>query len=155
MAQPLVFRWKTRTTAGLRLWSSRVVRAHPGLSDGDSGESVADQLNSSRTQSFSYDQLNRLATANESRWGLSFTYDPWGNFLQQRLTAGYATQHQYTALSNNRLSGYSYDAAGNLLNDTHHQYTFDGKNQIVQVDPQITNGTTTYTYDPGVDPVRK
>jgi len=34
--------------------------------------SVADQLNPSRTQSFTYDGLNRLATANESRWGLGF-----------------------------------------------------------------------------------
>src|SRR5216684_6956533 len=71
--------------------------------------SVADQLNSSRTQNFTYDQLNRLATANESRWGLSFTYDPWGNFLQQSLTSGFATQHQYVAAANNRLVGFTYD----------------------------------------------
>src|ERR1700674_1137904 len=113
--------------------------------------SVADQLNSSRTQSFSYDPLNRLVTANESRWGLQFTYDPWGNFLQQSLTAGYATQHQYVAAPNNRLTGYTYDAAGNLLNDTFHQYTFNGKNQIAQVD----NGAATYTYDPDGSRVRK
>jgi RHS repeat-associated protein len=113
--------------------------------------SVADQLNSSRTQSFTYDPLNRLATANESRWGLSFTYDPWGNFLQQSLTAGFATQHQYVAAANNRLVGYSYDAAGNLLNDTFHQYTFDGASRISQVD----NGATKYTYDTDGNRVRK
>ena len=67
--------------------------------------SVADQLTSSRTQSFSYDQLNRLATANESRWGLSFTYDPWGNRLQQSLTAGFAGQSQITVDTNNRIVG--------------------------------------------------
>jgi RHS repeat-associated protein len=113
--------------------------------------SVTDNVSSAFTQSFSYDQLNRLATAGESRWGLSFTYDPWGNFLQQSLTSGFATQHQYTALSNNRLTGYAYDAAGNLLNDTHHQYTFDGASRISQVD----SGASKYTYDPTGDRVRK
>jgi hypothetical protein len=97
------------------------------------------------------DQLNRLATANESRWGLSFTYDPWGNYLQQSLTASFATQHQYVAAANNRLVGYNYDAACNLLNDTFHQYTFDGASRISQVD----GGASKYTYDPVVGRVRK
>src|ERR1700674_601113 len=118
--------------------------------------SVADQLNSSRTQNFSYDQLNRLATANESRWGLQFTYDPWGNFLQQSLTAGYATQHQYTVASNNRLDTYNYDAAGNMLNDHNlyqpHTFTYDGASRI----KQVTGGDgATYTYDPDGNRVRK
>jgi len=56
--------------------------------------SVADQLNPARTQSFTYDPLNRLATANESRWGLGFVYDPWGNRLQQNVTAGTAGTSQ-------------------------------------------------------------
>jgi RHS repeat-associated protein len=113
--------------------------------------SVADQLNPARTQSFTYDPLNRLSTASESRWGLSFTYDPWGNFLQQAVTAGSANQHQYTALSNNRLANFSYDPAGNLLNDSLHQYVFDGKSQIAQVD----SGATTYTYDTEGNRIRK
>src|SRR5947208_5700223 len=91
--------------------------------------SVADQLNSARTQSFTYDPLNRLATANESggRWGLSFAYDPWGNRLQQNVTAGVAGASQMTVDSNNRIHGapvnctsgneYCYDLAGNMLND--------------------------------------
>ena len=60
--------------------------------------SVSDLLNSSRTQNFSYDQLNRLATAGEQggRWGLSFGYDPWGNFLQQNVTAGSAGAGLYS-----------------------------------------------------------
>src|SRR5262249_32985878 len=43
---------------------------------------VTDRLNTSRTQTFTYDSLNRLATGAESRWGLSFVYDAWGNRLQ-------------------------------------------------------------------------
>ncbi|HET6843007.1 MAG TPA: RHS repeat-associated core domain-containing protein [Candidatus Angelobacter sp.] len=113
--------------------------------------SVADQLNPARTQSFTYDPLNRLATASESRWGLSFTYDPWGNFLQQTVTAGSANQHQYAALTNNRLANFTYDSAGNLLGDSLHQYVFDGKSQLAQVD----SGATTYTYDTEGNRVRK
>jgi len=124
-----------------------------GASSSNNGNvlSVADQLNPARTQSFTYDPLNRLATASESRWGLSFTYDPWGNFLQQAVTAGSAYQHLYTALSNNRLANFSYDPAGNLLGDSLHQYVFDGKSQIAQVD----SGATTYTYDTEGNRIRK
>src|SRR5258708_34097849 len=37
------------------------------------------------------------------------------------------------------------------LNDTFHQYTFDGASRISQVD----SGATKYTYDPAGDRVRK
>jgi hypothetical protein len=66
-----------------------------------------------------------------------------GNFLQQALTSDWAYQHQYTALTNNRLSGYSYDAAGNMLNDGFHNYVYDPESQIKSVD----GGASTYTYD--------
>ena len=36
--------------------------------------------------------------------------------------------------NNNRISGYSYDAAGNLLNDGAHSYTYDAENKISKVD---------------------
>src|SRR5215470_11857610 len=58
--------------------------------------SVNDQVNAARTQTFTYDSLNRLATANESRWGLGFVYDAWGNRLQQNVTAGSAGGLQVT-----------------------------------------------------------
>jgi YD repeat-containing protein len=123
---------------------------------------VTDQLNSSRTQSFTYDALNRLATANEGRWGLSFAYDPWGNRLQQNVTAGNAGQIQITVDANNRIQGapanctaanmYCYDAAGNLLQDSlGHRYVYDAENRIGQVD----NGAATYTYDADGNRVRK
>jgi YD repeat-containing protein len=43
---------------------------------------------------------------------------------------------------NNRIDGYSYDAAGNLLYDTFHNYKYDAENRLVSVD-----GATTYGYD--------
>ena len=53
--------------------------------------------------------------------------------------------------SNNRLSGYSYDASGNLLNDGNHTYTYDAENRVTTVD-----GTgASYLYDAQGRRVRK
>lgn len=112
---------------------------------------VADQLSSSLTQNFTYDHLNRLSTANEGRWGLGFVYDPWGNFLQQNLTSGSAGTRTDVADSHNRFAGKTYDAAGNTLNDTFHQYVYDAENHITSVD----NGADTYIYAGNGTRVRK
>ncbi|HLJ87177.1 MAG TPA: RHS repeat-associated core domain-containing protein, partial [Candidatus Angelobacter sp.] len=112
---------------------------------------VADQISSAYTQTFTYDSLNRLATAGESRWGNSYVYDAWGNFTQQNVSSGSSFSHQFQADGNNRLVGYSYDAAGNLLNDKAHAYIYDGANRLVNVD----SGTATYTYDSNGERVRK
>src|SRR4029078_9531357 len=47
-------------------------------------------------------------------------------------------------------SGDSYDAAGNLTNDTVHAYTFDAENKILKVDT-----VSAYTYDGEGRRVRK
>jgi RHS repeat-associated protein len=83
---------------------------------------------------------------------LSFTYDPWGNFLQQALTSSWAYQHQYTAASNNQLVGYSYDAAGNMTHDLSNggvNYTYDQENRITDA------AGYTYIYDADGDRVEK
>lgn len=105
--------------------------------------SVADQLNSGLTQSFTYDKLNRLLTATESRWGLSFGYDAWGNFLQQNLTSGTAGTRSDIANTLNQLTGRSYDLSGNTTNDGAHSYAYDAENHITTVD----SGAATYSYD--------
>src|SRR6202142_4118509 len=46
--------------------------------------------------------------------------------------------------NNNRLDGYTYDAAGNLLSDKTHTYAYDAENRITQVD---AGATATYSYD--------
>ena len=43
----------------------------------------------------------------------------------------------------NRVSGWSYDAVGNTLNDGLHTYTYDANNKVVQLD----SGATVYKYD--------
>lgn len=115
--------------------------------------SITNNLNSSRTQSFSYDQVNRILTAGTTAtsgtycWGYQYNYDAWGNLLAQ---AGWspnyngcteATMGSVNADGNNHISGLTYDASGNTTNDGTIAYTYDAESQIK------TAAGVTYTYD--------
>ena len=60
---------------------------------------------------------------------------------------------QYSYNANNRIttSGYTFDAAGNIINDGCHTYTYDAENRIVKVD---SGSTGVYTYDADGDRAR-
>jgi RHS repeat-associated protein len=103
--------------------------------------------------SYSYDSLNRLSSLTSSGdtsgcYGLQWTYDPWGNRTGQTTTpttGGSCPNFNATFSQNtNRMDSHSYDAAGNLLNDGTHSYTYDAENHIIKVDG---GSTGTYTYD--------
>lgn len=72
---------------------------------------------SGETVSYTYDSLKRLGTAGSATWGLSFSYDGFGNRLAQTQTLGsppHAT-FNYSATNNQIITaGYTYDANGNL-----------------------------------------
>jgi uncharacterized protein RhaS with RHS repeats len=91
----------------------------------------------SYTQSFGYDGLNRLTTSQETNGGTSWSqtngYDRYGN---RWVDLGGGSQSLYFNASSNRITGASYDSAGNLLNDGSHAYTFNGENLIRTVDNQ-------------------
>jgi hypothetical protein len=60
-----------------------------GIGTGDNGNviSIANNRDATRTQSFAYDALNRIASAQTTTttgtncFGESFGYDAWGNLL--------------------------------------------------------------------------
>jgi len=96
----------------------------------------------SYAQTFGYDSLNRLATANEnsgSSWSQTNGYDRYGN---RWIDLGGGIKSLYVNTSNNRITGASYDSAGNLLNDGSHAYTYDAENKIAKVD-----NVSAYIYD--------
>jgi RHS repeat-associated protein len=102
------------------------------------------------TQTFTYDSLNRLATANENSgasWTQTNIYDRYGN----RLSSDLSPLLTFNA-NNNRITtaGFSYDDAGNLLNDGLHSYAYDAENKVVKVD-----GNQSYIYDGEGKRVRK
>jgi len=85
---------------------------------------ISDNLNGGKTQIFGYDYLNRLTSAKTSAttgpdaWNESYSIDPWGNLKQD----GNDSFVNINFDASNRISatGYTYDAAGNLLADTFH-----------------------------------
>ncbi len=103
----------------------------------------------SYTQNFGYDALNRLTTSNENgtNWSQTNGYDRYGN---RWIDLGSGNQSLYFNTSNNRITGWSYDAAGNLLNDGSHAYTYDAENKIAKVD-----SVSAYVYDGEGQRVRK
>jgi len=106
----------------------------------------------SYTQTFGYDSLNRLTTEQEnsgSSWSQTNAYDRYGN---RWIDYGSGNHNLAFSTSTNRIttSGFSYDFAGNLTNDTMHGYTYDAENHFVKVD-----NVTAYSYDGEGKRVRK
>jgi len=131
-----------------------------GTADNGEVKQIANNRNTARTQNFTYDSLNRILTASTQAttgtyaWGLQFGYDIWGNLLTSSLTQGSAPILTVSADSSNRISGFCYDAAGNLLGQTappcpSPTYTYDAENRIK------TTAGVTYTYDGDGNRVQK
>jgi RHS repeat-associated protein len=91
-------------------------------------------------KAYTYDSLGRLATAGSA----SYTYDGFGNRLQQTSPAMYLT---YNA-SNNRITstGYSYDDNGNLTAMPNLTMSYDVENRLAQA--QTPAVTENYRYAP-------
>ena len=97
---------------------------------------------------YTYDSLNRLATAvttdnpNVTQWGQSYTYDGLGNLTDQNVIKGSApTMHVAYNVATNRQTGDSADANGNLGLS----YIYDIENRLLRPG---TNGPQ-YAYDDG------
>ncbi|TAN22152.1 MAG: RHS repeat-associated core domain-containing protein [Acidobacteria bacterium] len=101
--------------------------------------------------SFGYNDLNQLVSAACSSSpctgdSASYAYDRYGNRWSESgtLPAAAPTALSFSG-STNRISGWSYDANGNLLGDGVHSYQYDAENRLISVD----NGSTaSYVYGP-------
>jgi RHS repeat-associated protein len=125
------------------------------LGAGDNGNvlGITNNRTPGRTQSFAYDQVNRIVSAQTSSqsqncWGDTYTYDQWANMYAMTPISGYGTGCTNDNLSvsptaNNQLSttGYSYDASGNMLGDGAYSYTYNAESEIT------IGGGVTYKYD--------
>jgi RHS repeat-associated protein len=107
---------------------------------------------------YAYDPFNRLVGANQNTGQAiyNYVYDRFGNRWQQNgpqtFLATFTGNNPGTPQNNNRMDGYSHDAAGNLLNDGTHSYTYDAENRIIKVDG---GNTATYVYDSDGNRVQK
>jgi RHS repeat-associated protein len=117
---------------------------------------ITDSVDTGRSATFTYDSLYRLVTAvtsgsaNYPAWGLSETYDRYGNRIVQSIKSGCIgitcpTSSVTVSASTNRLaSPFIYDAGGNM--------TFDGINSLVyDAENHTTSASGTnagaYVYD--------
>jgi len=139
------------------------------LGAGDNGNVVGITNNRvpNRSQSFAYDNLNRITNATTTAthandptdcWGEAYVYDnqasggAWGNLTNINVASSAyngCTQEtlSQTVLANNQISGFCYDASGNLLAEGScpggppYTFNYNAENQLTS-----TAGVT-YTYD--------
>jgi RHS repeat-associated protein len=127
------------------------------LSGGDNGTvtTVTNNVDSGRTQSFSYDPLNRIgsattqATSGVDCWGQNFGPDPLANLNSIGLTQCSGGTLSVTVDANNHINiaSFAYDAAGNMTQDgSGYTYTFDDENHLT-VASGMANGPYCYVYD--------
>jgi len=131
-----------------------------GTADNGNVSSITNNKTPGRSQTFTYDKLNRITTAatqgttGATCWGQKFGYinssgsfvlgpDPWGNLTQiQSTQCSSPTFNQGITTKNQFAAPMSYDSAGNLINDGGGRaYTYDSENRLA------TAGGVTYTYD--------
>lgn len=127
-----------------------------GLSVNDNGSvyAITNCRDTTRTQNLQYDALNRISQANSSgtTWGETFTIDAWGNLTNRGPVAGktnYESLSAAPATPQNRLPGYTYDAAGNMTVNGSATYTYDAENRLTGTAGYI------YVYDGGGNRVKK
>ncbi|MGH9426085.1 MAG: hypothetical protein ACRD2L_07265, partial [Terriglobia bacterium] len=129
-------------------------------------------------QSYSYDAINRLSSAQETvssatRWTQTYGYDRWAN-RASLVNSGpdsalFPTQSTPPVNSStNRLTGYTYDEAGNVRFDASgNSFTYDAENRMLtsnvggvaasnfydgdgrRVKKTVGNVTTLFVYDVG------
>ena len=94
--------------------------------------------------SFTYDNLNRIETATGlgSR-NFSYSYDSVGNILS--VTKTNPSDTSSFTYAHNRITGVTYDADGNMTDDSTYLYTYDELGKLIDVD-----STVQYSYD-GLD----
>jgi RHS repeat-associated protein len=106
---------------------------------------ITNDRNSNRSQTYSYDVLNRItsaatvSTCTANCWSLDFTLDQFAN-----LTAVAGTGNStLTPNANNQISvaPFTYDASGNELTDVTSTYVWNAESEMK------TGGGVTYVYD--------
>jgi len=126
------------------------------LGSGDNGNviSITNNRDTTRNQSFTYDQVNRIlsgqtsSTSGSNCWGETYSYDQWANLQSISIASAYTGctnegSWSATATGNNQLPSTvaSYDASGNVLNDSFNIYTWNAESEM------SSGAGVNYTYD--------
>jgi RHS repeat-associated protein len=133
-----------------------------GSADNGNVIGIANDRDSTRSQSFTYDQVNRIlsgqtsTTSGSNCWGEAYSYDQWANLQSVAYVSGYTSCTQegtwsLTATADNQLpsSAATYDASGNVLNDNFNIYQWNAESEIKNA------AGVNYTYDGDGDRLEK
>jgi RHS repeat-associated protein len=134
----------------------------PGGNNG-SISSIANSSDTGRTQTFTYDTLNRVASATSQAtsgadcWGQGFTDDAQANLYTIGSTQCSSGTLSVSINAYNQITGtnFGYDLAGNMTGDgTGYTYTFDAENRLTKANG-MSGGPWNYTYDANARRVEK
>ena len=115
---------------------------------------VVDTVDATQNRTFTYDNLNRLATA-AGPWGAgTFSYDAKGNITAQKLGTfslayAYDTKNRLSNVTGSKAGAVTHDANGNMVKFGTDTYTFDTASQLTCVN--CANATTKQAYTYGAD----
>lgn len=149
----------TQTLFGQTYWYKQDSTNCPNGRAANNGQiqCVLDAVDSGRTVVYGYDATERLSTAVTSgsaaypKWGLSWTYDRYGNRISQTPTAGSPPSNALTfanpgGAQTNHADNYGYDASGNMLKDgVNTTIAFDAENRQTSLSGSLGSGS--YEYD--------
>jgi RHS repeat-associated protein len=157
--QPNVIQYSNQ---GINLWGLQYSFVDANNHNNGNVASITNLLDGTRSQQFTYDQVNRVLTAETTTgypanfrcWGESYTYDEWGNLTAIGVASpayNGCTQDSLSVVANssNRLSSLSYDGAGNVLNDGTHAYVWTAEGRVKSA------AGLGYTYDGDGNRVQK
>ena len=128
--------------------------AYKPAADNGNAYQVVNKRTSTRSQSFTYDSLNRVGSGQSSgtQWGETFNIDAWGNMTSESPITG-KTNHETLSTSangSNQLAGFGYDAAGNMTTNGSVTYVYDAENRLI-----ATTEGYSYIYDGNGNRVEK
>ena len=104
------------------------------------------------SQNYTYDGVNRLATASDTGgWSRTFSYDPYGNLAAAAgsgNTISLPSANVYNP-SNNQIvnNNVQYDGAGNQTIANGDALTYDAENRQASAYDNVRNDTEVYSYD--------
>ena len=107
---------------------------------------ITDSINSNRTRTFNYDDLNRLKKETCVATGtLTYTYNKIGNILSKEgVTYTYGSKpHAVSSTSDGKT--YVYDANGNMINDSQRAIMYNYDNMPASLN--YNGATTQFVYD--------
>jgi RHS repeat-associated protein len=101
-------------------------------------KNITDNLDNNRSESFAYDDLNRLTAANSVMYGnLSYAYDKWGNLTNKEgIDQVYGADCGATGIHAICQSGtdtFTYDANGNMITRKGRDLLYDAEDRLKKV----------------------